>query len=205
MELRFHGAFPPKAQDVPGTIAAKPKPESERQDGYEPLCLLQAWTQERDGKTAYVFLMYALQAPAHEVAKRIVRYFRITPHGLDRWYDFIEVTPPNQELVRPVFSRCNFNWEWQRDKWEKRGTSWVWQDSGYGVTLPYTESELLPAEEQTCTEQLTSLLSEAEQQEQQAALPQPKQRYLLPVFTRSSQVANATTGQLAISAAPSKP
>jgi hypothetical protein len=185
MDLRFHGTFPPAYQDVPGTIAAKPKPEEVSE--HEPLCLLQVWTDQRDGKTAYMFLMYALQSPPHEIAKRIANYFHITP-ARGGYYDFIEVTPPNAELLRPVFSRFNFKWEWQHGKWIKRGSSWVWQDAGYSVILPYSESELLPAEEAQYTEQLTGLMVEAEHQA--VSLPQPKQRLLLPVFARSSQAKN---------------
>jgi hypothetical protein len=194
MELRYHGAFPPPPadQDVPGTIAAKPKQPSanfhhQKEYEYEPSCLLQCWTGERDGRTAYLFLMYAVQAPPHEIAKAIARYFKITPsHGGHGFYDFIGVRPPNRELLRPVYTRYDFIWEWQEAKWTARGTDWVWQSSGQGIALPYAESELSPEEEKQYNQQLTELLAEIEQQEGTIALPQPKMQLLLPVFHRKN-------------------
>jgi hypothetical protein len=182
MDLRYHGAFPPTSQSVPGTIT---KPQDEEKQGQEPqeqtpLCLLQAWTQERDERTAYLFLLYDLQAPPYVVAKSIVRYFNLTPASGYGSYDFVGVTPPNTELLRPTFTRYNFKWEWQVGKYIKRGTDWVWQASGHSVVLPYSESELLASEETQYYQQLSELVGEVDH----IALPQPKERLMLPVYPR---------------------
>jgi hypothetical protein len=192
MQLLFHGPFPPQRQEnVPGTITPKKaqegQPQPQASDDYEPLCLLQAWTEDRDGTTAYLFFLYDLQAPAPEIAKHIARYFRITPTSTGKGpYEFIEVTPPNGELLRPVFSKLNFKWEWQKEGWFHRGANWQWRSSGYGVVLPYSESELIPEEEARYTQQLTSLLVEAEQKQAAELAPPQAQRFFLPMFAHSS-------------------
>jgi len=202
VDLRFHGPFPPKVESgIPGTIEMK-KPEQAKgqEDDYEPVCLLQAWAEPREGgKIAYLFLMYDLQVPPWEIAQRIVRYFKLNPTH-DKHHSFVECTPPNRELLKPIYTRYNFEWEWKKAKWIQRGDSWLWQSSGHGIVFPYSETPITAEEEAQYAQQLEQLVIEAEQQEQQqskpAALPQREQRLLLPVFSRGSKSNDG--GQLAI-------
>lgn len=199
MDLRFHGPFPPRVEEgTPGTITAKPKPEDQtkqQEDEDEPICLLQAWSEPREGgKIAYLFLMYGLQVPPWEVAEKIVRYFRLTPTK-ENMHTFIECIPPNQELLKPVYTRYNFHWEWKKAKWVQRGANWIWQSSGHGIVFPYSESAITMEEETLYELQLTALMTEAEQ-DAKIALPQPKQTLLIPTFSRNGRT--NSTEQLAI-------
>lgn len=198
MELRFHGPFPPKVESgIPGTIEIKPKPEQAKgqEDDYEPVCLLQAWAEPREGgKIAYLFLMYDLQVPPWEVAQRVIRYFKLNPTQ-DQHHIFIECTPPNNELLKPIYTKYNFKWEWQKAKWTRRGENWIWQSSGHGIMFPYSETPITMEEETQYAQQLEQIMIEAEQQNK-PELPQPKPRLLLPVFSRSKS--NSTNGQLAL-------
>ncbi len=192
MQLRYHGPFPPLVgEGTPGAIPAKQDPtKSQSEEEYEPCCLLQAWAEPREGgKLSYVFIMYSLQAPPWEIAKQVVRYFRLDP--MHDAHTFIECIPPNQELSRPVFTKFNFKWEWQQQKFVRRGANWVWQSSGYGVVLPYSEAPITADEEAIFIEQLSALLLESEQQEHKAALPQPRPHLLLPTFSRGGNNGSA--------------
>lgn len=196
MELRFHGPFPPKGESgSPGTIETKVKPDQAKEDDYEPICLLQAWTEPQEGgKLAYLFLMYDLQVPPWEVAQRLVRYFKINPTH-DKHHVFVECTPPNDELLKPIYTKYNFAWEWQKAKWTRRGENWIWQSSGHGVAFPYSETPITAEEETQYAQQLEQIMLEVEH-ESKPELPQPKTRLLLPVFARSKS--NGNQGQLAI-------
>jgi hypothetical protein len=191
MELRFHGPFPPKVESgIPGTIAKKSTPQQQEKqqqgDEYEPVCLLQAWSEPREGgKLAYLFLMYDLQLPPWEVAHQLTRYFKINPIH-DKHHLFIGCTPPNNELLKPIYTKFNFEWEWRSAKWVCRGGSWVWQSSGPAVALPYSETPITAEEETQYAQQLEQLMCEAEK-EQKPALPPVSQRFLLPVFSRSQE------------------
>ena len=199
MELRFHGPFPPHVEDgTPGTITTKPKAEGQakqqQSEDYEPQCLLQAWAEPREGgKIAYLFLMYSPQIPPWEIAQKIVRYFRLNPTQ-DHHHLFVECIPPNQELLKPIYTKYNFTWEWQQSKWTRRGSSWIWQSAGHGIVFPYSETPITAEEEAQYAQQLEQLLLEAAQ-ESKPALPQPKQSMLLTTFsfsrtaTKSSQLA----------------